>query len=65
MSFDRSYQQQWRPPVWQTRADLERILDQYRKWYAEGLSDVQISALIKQKYVFPHNPQSRFPRGKR
>lgn len=59
----------WQPrpqgsPVWKTQAELMAVLEQYRKWYAEGLSDVEISARIKQRYVFPHNPQSQF-RGKK
>ena len=59
------YRQPPRGPVWQTREDLLMILDQYRQWYAEGRSDVEISALIRAKYTVPHNPQSRFPRGKK
>ena len=63
------YNPNWQPrpfnPVWKTREDLFRILDQYRKWYAEGRSDVEISALIRAKYTVPSNPQSAFRRGKR
>jgi hypothetical protein len=54
-----------RGPVWQTLDDLLIVLAQYRKWYDEGRSDTEISALIKAKYVIPHNPQSQFRRGKR
>lgn len=49
-------------PVWQTREELEAVLDQYRAWYAEGLTDVEISFRIRTKYVVPHNGP---PRGKR
>jgi hypothetical protein len=50
-------------PVWKTRADLKRILDRYRTWYAEGRSDVEISALLRHHY--PTNQQAQFGRGKR
>ena len=52
-------------PVWQTRKDLLRVLDRMRQWYAEGRSDVEISALIRTHFIVPHNPQSQFRRGKR
>lgn len=52
-------------PVAKTREDLWRVLDQYRKWYDEGLSDSEISLRIRQRYIIPNNPQSQFRRGKR
>jgi hypothetical protein len=54
-----------RRPVWQTLDELLTVVELYRKWYDDGRSDVEISALIKTKYVYPHNPQSQFRRGKR
>lgn len=64
-NFGNLYTPPTRGPVWQTREDLLVVLAQYKKWYDEGRSDVEISALIKAKYVNPHNPQSQFRRGKR
>ena len=51
-------------PVWQTREELRFVLTLYRKWYDEGRSDVEISALIRAKFTEPHNPQTAW-RGKR
>ena len=64
-NFGNLYNPPPRGPVWKTRDDLLFVLDQYRQWYAEGRSDVEISALIRAKFVIPHNPQSAFRRGKR
>lgn len=64
-NFGSLYRPPPRGPVWQTREDLLVVLDQYRQWYAEGRSDVEISALIRAKYTVPHNPNARFPRSKR
>lgn len=56
----------WKPPersgpVWKTREELLAVLAQYKKWYDEGLSDVEISFRIREKYgpdAKPHNPNA-------
>lgn len=48
-----------RPPVWRTAVELEAVLDQYARWYAEGHTDVEISFRIRTKFIIPHNGPPR------
>ena len=50
----------WQPrpfrPVYNNRDELLDILWTYGTWYKMGLTDVEISAKIRAKYVLPFNP---------
>lgn len=37
-------------PVFHDLKDLHRILEQYREWYAQGCSDVEVSRRIRQRF---------------
>jgi len=47
----------WRPVF--TPMNILDVLNVYRRWYEEGLSDKEISARIFAKYTLPHNPNMR------
>lgn len=48
-------------PFWQTRDELFAILREYRKWYDEGLSDVEISARMRIRYPMPESRRFNKP----
>ena len=59
-----NYERQWAPrpvdsPVWRTQGELLSVLDQYRRWYEEGLTDVQVSERIRALQL-KHNPRMAF-----
>lgn len=63
MSWNREGGWQPRPqgrPVWTTKAELFHVLGIYKQWYEMGLSDTEISARIRAKFILPSNPQVAF-----
>ena len=53
------HQRECGSPVFRSRSELFRILDDYRRREDSGQSDAELSASIRADYFLPHNPAVR------